>query len=141
MELSSDFAGTGRNQRRDSCGLSEGCFNQTSTWNTFVFKALPISQDCFAQSDRHANPLPRTASEAILVTMDAAFPGRITASGLGNHTKADLIVDRLRVRVRASAGGIMADLIMGRLRVRVRTLADAGIMTANRQASVCQVKL
>jgi hypothetical protein len=85
----------------------------------------------------------------------------MAASGLGNHTKADLIgdrlrvrvrvsaagmmadliVDRLRVRVRASAAGIMADLIMGRLRVSARTLADAGIMTANRQASVCQVKL
>ena len=62
-------------------------------------------------------------------------------NGLGNHTKADLILDRLRVRVRASAAGIMADLMLGRLRVRVRTLADAGIMTANRQALVCQVKL
>jgi len=84
---------------------------------------------------------PRTAFEAVLVMTDAVLSGRMAELGRGNHTGADLIVDRLRVRVRASAAGIMADLMLGRLRVSVRTLADAGIMTANPQASGCQVKL
>jgi hypothetical protein len=45
---------------------------------------------------------------------DGAFPGTMAQRGLGNHTSMDLI--------------------LGKVRVRVRALVDAGIMTANRRA-------